>query len=121
MLNSNGDELMCFFESPEDAVRGADAVLARLDTFNAEQNLLSQPFRMRIGIHTGESLLDRKRGVAFSTVLDVAGHLQKHAEPNGVLISEHTHKEIPPDFPFEPAEKLPKEGIPTYKLVGRLD
>lgn len=77
--STNGDELMCFFESTLDAVRSGSAILQRLDAFNEQQNVLSSPFRFRIGIHTGRSLVDGERGVAYSAVLDVAGHLQKAA------------------------------------------
>ncbi len=65
--------------------------------------------------------MDRDRGVAYSDVLDVAGHLQKEADTNGLLISEHTLKKLPEGLPFEPAAPLPKEGIPTYRLVGPID
>ncbi len=65
--------------------------------------------------------MDRRRGVAYSTVLDVAGHLQKHAEHNGLLVSEHTRGVLPEDLPFELAGKLEKEGIPTYRLTGVVD
>ncbi len=109
---------MCFFESAHQAVRGASAVLGRLDGFNAEQNLLPSPFRLRMGVNTGDSLVDRTRGVAFSCVLDTAGHLQKHAETNGLLISEDTLKDLPPGLSFEPAGKLPAQGISTYRLLS---
>lgn len=121
LLNSNGDELMCFFESPHQAVRSASALLVRLDEFNAKENLLGGPFRVRQGVHTGECLVDRRRGIAYSDVLDVAGHLQKHAEPNGLLISQATLDAIPPGLPFEPEGTLPREGIPTHRLAAPLD
>ncbi len=121
LLNCNGDELMCFFEAPLQAVKAASAIMRRLDEFNEKENLLGCPFRLRQGIHTGECLVDRRRGVAYSTVLDVAGHLQKDAEHNGLLVSEHTRGELPEDLPFELAGKLEKEGIPTYRLTGVVD
>ncbi len=121
VLNSNGDELMCFFESPLQAVRCASAVIARLQTFNAEENLLGRPFRLRQGVHTGNSLVDRQRGIAYSLVLDVAGHLQKHADHDGLLISEETFQALPEGLPFEPAGDLENEGIPTYRLSGELE
>ena len=121
LLNCNGDELMCFFENPLQAVKASSAIMSRLDAFNEKENLLGRPFRLRQGIHTGECLVDRRRGVAYSTVLDVAGHLQKHAEHNGLLVSEHTHTALPEGLPFELVGKLPKEGIPTYRLTGAVD
>ena len=117
VLNSNGDELMCFFESTLHAVRSASAILVRLDAFNDEQNVLNSPFRLRIGVHTGSSLVDRKRGVAYSAVLDVAGHLQKAALENGLLVSEDTMQALPDDLPFEPAGVLEPEQIQTYRMM----
>ena len=121
VLNSNGDELMCFFESTLQAVRAASAVLQRLDEFNAVDNVLSSPFRFRIGIHTGQSLVDRARGVAYSAVLDVAGHLQKEADVDGLLISASTLQALPEGLPFESAGELPQEGIPTFRLTSPID
>lgn len=121
VLNSNGDELMCFFESPHQAVRSASAVIQRLSTFNAEENLLPGPFRVRQGVHSGNCLVDLRRGVAYSDVLDVAGHLQKHADTDGLLISEATLQALPEGLPFEAREPLPREGIPTHRLAAPLD
>lgn len=116
-LNSNGDEVMSFFESADDAVRCGGALLERLGEFNATQCRLATPFRVRIGIHTGEALVDRKRGVAFSTALDVAGHLQKHASINGILVSEQTLAMLKETVGFEPAGSLEREGIRTFRLA----
>jgi len=120
ILNSNGDELMCFFESPLQAVRSASSVVTRLVAFNQVNNLLESPFRVRQGAHTGHSLVDRKRGVAYSPILDVAGHLQKDAEIDGLLISQQTLDALPEGLPFEPSAELLREGIPTHRLAGTL-
>ena len=117
VLNSNGDELMCFFESTLSSVDAGRAILDRLRTFNEEQNALPSPFRLRIGIHTGSSLVDKKRGVAYSEVLDVAGHLQKDADKNGLLISEPTYQALLEKVPFEPAGRLEREQIDTYRMI----
>ena len=94
VLNSNGDELMSYFQSAVHGCRASRAILADLARFNAEENELTQPFRLRIGIHTGQSLVDRDRGIAYSPVLDVAGHLQKQAPVDGLLLSEATEKRL---------------------------
>jgi len=117
VLNSNGDELMCFFDSTPKCVESGKAILDRLDTFNEDQNALPSPFRLRIGIHTGSSLVDKKRGVAYSEVLDVAGHLQKDADRNGLLISEPTFLALNQEGPFEPAGRLERENIATYRMI----
>jgi class 3 adenylate cyclase len=103
VLNSNGDELMCFFDATHDAVRAASAILERLDEF-----------------HTGRSLVDRERGVAYSEVLDIAGHLQKAADVNSVFVSQATLDALPEGLPFEPAGTLAHEGIPMYRATAQI-
>jgi len=117
VLNSNGDELMCYFESTLGAVRAASHIIERLGAFNEKQNLLRTPFRFRLGIHTGRSLVDLDQGVAYSSVLDVAGHLQKLAEPDSLLVSEQTLVALPADLPFERAGVMDREGLVYYRLV----
>jgi pSer/pThr/pTyr-binding forkhead associated (FHA) protein len=120
-LNCNGDEIMSFFESAHQAVRCGSAFLRRLEEFNEKENVLDTPFRVRIGIHTGQALVDRQKGVAYSTALDVAGHLQKMAPVDSLLISEQTHEALPAGLPLEPAGTLEREGFPTYRLAGPID
>ncbi len=121
VLNSNGDELMCYFESTLDSVRAGHQVLERLATFNEKQNLLHVGFRFRLGIHTGRSLVDLDQGVAYSPVLDVAGHLQKLAEPNTLFVSQQTIDALPPGLPFERAGTMDREGLAYYRLIGPVD
>ena len=117
ILNSNGDEVMAFFESADAAVRCARALLAALPVWNARENLLEREFRVRIGIHTGRSAVDLASGVAYSPVLDVAGHLQKGAPVGGVLISEATHSALADDRAgFEPGAELARESLKTFVL-----
>ena len=116
VLNSNGDELMCFFTDPEKAVRAAAALLERLGEFNARENLLGLPFRVRQGIHSGSSLVDRVRGVAYSPVLDVAGRLQKFAPVDGLLVSAETLALLPLVMRFAPAEEVGKERIAAHRF-----
>ena len=120
VLNSNGDELMCFFESPMASVEAGIEVLAVLDDFNRNKNMLARPFQFRIGIHTGRSLVDLDRGVAYSSVLDAAGHLQKLALPDSLVISQSTLDALPPGLPFEYAGLVERGGFDYYLFVGEL-
>ena len=83
-------------------------------------NLLVTPFRFRIGIHTGRSLVDLDHGVAYSPVLDSAGHLQKLAQPDSLLISESTLEALPANLPFELVGTVERGGFAYYRLVGEL-
>ena len=95
VLNSNGDELMCFFESATAAVLAGSAILERLADFNRDLNLLGKDFQFRLGAHTGVSLVDLDAGIAYSEVLDTAGHIQKIAETNSLVISQVTLDSLP--------------------------
>jgi pSer/pThr/pTyr-binding forkhead associated (FHA) protein len=116
VLNSNGDELMCFFESAGSALMAGSTILERLDAFNLDQNLLGKDFRFRIGVHTGVSLVDLTSGIAYSEVLDTAGHIQKQAEPNGMLISETTLESMPKGLPVTFVDERKEGDGPLYRL-----
>jgi class 3 adenylate cyclase len=90
ILNCNGDEVMAFFRSADDSVAAGKAIIVRLAQFNQTENLLVRSFRVREGIHTGRSAVDLASGIAYSPVMDAAGHLQKAAPVDGLLISEAT-------------------------------
>lgn len=118
ILNSNGDEVMAFFTSADAALGCARALLAGLHVWNARENLLERGFRVRIGIHTGRSAVDLASGVAYSPVLDVAGHLQKNAPIGGVLISEATYSALVDGrADLEPGAELPRESVKTWVLA----
>ncbi len=122
VLNSNGDELMCFFESAEAAVRAGSTILERLAGFNRDLNLLSQDFRFRLGAHTGASLVDLDAGIAYSEVLDTAGHIQKMAEPNVLVISQVTLDALPNAraLPVESMGEMTGETGPLYRITRTL-
>ena len=118
VLNSNGDEIMAFFDRAADAVACARALLLGMRDWNARENLLEREFRVRIGVHTGRSAVDLASGVAYSPVLDVAGHLQKNAPVGGVLISALTHAELGDETAgLEPGTPLARENMPTWVLA----
>ena len=117
VLNSNGDELMCFFESPLEAVKAGSALIDGLEDFNRRTNLLPVPFRVRVGIHTGRSLVDLERGVAYSEILDVAGHLQKKAATGCVAVSQATLDKLPEGMPFERSGEIDR-GVVYYTMTG---
>lgn len=116
VLNSNGDELMCFFESASSAVLAGSAILERLADFNRDLNLLSKEFSFRLGAHTGMSLVDLDAGVAYSEVLDTAGHIQKLAEPDTLVISQTTLESIPKRIPVTSVGELTGEGRLLYRV-----
>jgi class 3 adenylate cyclase len=120
VLNSNGDEVMAFFEQADAALAGARAILARLPEWNGRENRLANDFQVRIGIHTGRSPVDLERGVAYSPVLDGAGHLQKAAPVGGLLLSKQTFDALRERAGLGPAGVVTKDGIEGYGPEGGL-
>jgi pSer/pThr/pTyr-binding forkhead associated (FHA) protein len=119
ILNSNGDELMCFFESALSAVLAGSAILERLGEFNRHQNLLGRDFQFRLGAHTGVSLVDLDAGIAYSEVLDTAGHIQKLAEPNTLVVSQTTLDSLPGAagaVPATPVGEMTGVAGPLYRI-----
>lgn len=117
VLNCNGDEVMTFFKSADDSVAAGKAIVAGLAHFNQSENLLDRPFRVRAGIHTGRSAVDLASGVAYSPVLDTAGHLQKEAPVDGLLISEETAGELSSREGLVRVGATGKIQVETYRVI----
>lgn len=120
VLNSNGDELMCFFDTAVAAVLAGSAILERLADFNRDLNLLSTDFRFRLGVHSGVSLVDLDAGIAYSQVLDTAGHIQKVAEPNTMVVSQMTLDSLPNKIPATSVAEITSEVGQLYRVDGFL-
>jgi class 3 adenylate cyclase len=117
VLNCNGDEVMTFFKSADDSVAAGKAIVTGLARFNESENLLGRPFRVRAGIHTGRSAVDLATGIAYSPVLDTAGHLQKAAPVDGLLISEETVGELSSREGLVEEGVTGKTSIQAYRVV----
>lgn len=85
-----GDGVTAAFDLPGPAFQAARAMQSGLFEFNAFRNKLEQEFVLRIGVHSGKVMApghDVKQ-VNFASVIDIAAHLQKLADPGTVVISE---------------------------------
>lgn len=92
-----GDGLIAIFDEPETAVGVGRALLDSLSTFNTPRyNRLTSRLQLRLGIHTGRILPGDAEGLGriASPTLDLAGHLQKSAEPDQMALSETTHARL---------------------------
>jgi class 3 adenylate cyclase len=89
MQSAAGDGVMCVFPTDLGAVRAARELQEGLARFNAEQNRLPTPFRIRCGASTGEVAMEPgvPIGHLYSAVIDRAAALQKRAEAGDILVS----------------------------------
>jgi len=116
-----GDGSMSCFGTSQNAVNAAIELLKNIGEFNREQNKLPKPFVPRCGVNTGGVFEDESIPLEkmFSPVIDFAGHLQKEAPPNGLLISETTYNEINNTTDFHRArEKVDGEKVWKYGVPG---
>ncbi len=114
VLNSNGDEVMAFFESADSALASARDLIRDLPQFNDRQNLLGDGFQIRVGIHTGRSAVDLASGIAYSPVLDGAGHLQKAAQVDSLLLSNETYEALSDASGLRSVGESGKRGIDAW-------
>jgi CheY-like chemotaxis protein len=87
-----GDGIMTCFESASAAVNGMVQILSQLSAFNGKRNQLSKDFALRIGMHTGSVIVEKNGRIneMFSETLDIAGHIQKAAAKDSLVVSEAT-------------------------------
>jgi class 3 adenylate cyclase len=118
LLNRAGDGAIYLFGDPDKAVEAARQTLKELVVFNQKTKTIKGNFAIRVGLNSGEIIEDpdRKNADIFSDVLDIAGHLQKMAKNNQVLISETTYQELKNKGLFESEGKSEKDNILTYTL-----
>lgn len=101
------DGQMAAFRSPAAAVACAQEVFRGLPAFNREVSKLRVPFRLRAGAHSGTVSTDDETPMeAISDAsIDVAGHLQKYADPGSLWISEDLFWELSNPDGFEEADR----------------
>ena len=83
------DGVMVCFSDIEHAVRAGKDVILRLENFNKNVKLIRQNFAVRCGVNAGYVHFDEATPLEEMSdrVIDIAGHMQKHAEPNSVAVA----------------------------------
>jgi class 3 adenylate cyclase len=106
---------MACFVAASDAVAAAHSIFENLDDFNQNENRLQKTFRLRMGIHTGSVIVEKSGRIneMFSEALDVAGHIQKSAEPNRIEISTDTLHSLDDRNQWETTERI-LDGSAVY-------
>jgi class 3 adenylate cyclase len=90
------DGVMVCFLQRELAVGAAQRILQNLDPLNATSNRLRKPFRARCGLHEGEVPIyeDTNLDRLADRVIDIAGHMQKNANPNTLWLSDAVYEQL---------------------------
>jgi len=122
-LTSNGalkstwtpDGVMACFPNIDAAVRTARDVIVGLDAFNKNVKTLRQDFRVRCGINQGYVHFDESVPLeeVSDRVIDIAGHMQKHAKPNTICIARSAVEPLQERNGFVPAGRV-VDGYEVY-------
>lgn len=101
------DGSMACFNSVESAISAAKESLFELKRFNLEQKKINRDFMIRCGIHAGHIYYDEQLPLEEITdqVIDIAGHMQKHAEPGTIAISKLSIKPVENPAGFRDLDK----------------
>jgi class 3 adenylate cyclase len=115
------DGVMVCFLQVDVAVAAAQSVLRRLRKFNRSENLLKTRISVRCGLNEGEVPIfeDSKLEKIAHQVLDVTGHMQKHANPDTLWLSAEVFKRLDDKSGFRPASKE-VDGHQVYEWSARL-
>ena len=84
------DGIMACFSNIDTAVKTGKDVIRGLRRFNGELKLMKSDFRVRCGVNSGFVYMDDEVPLedVSDRVIDIAGHMQKHAEPMTVSIAK---------------------------------
>jgi class 3 adenylate cyclase len=96
------DGVMACFLDPELALRATQHVLDALESFNKQENQLRTPFKIRCGLNDGDVAIfdDSALEKISDHAIDIAGHMQKYAGENELLLSAEVYEKLgsPPGF-----------------------
>jgi len=118
VISTAGDGAVCSFTNCPDALRAAQRVQTDLPRFNRDQNRLTTPFRLRIGLHAGEVAANLNE-VEFTAVIDIAAHVQDVAPIGGIAVSESVLRHFEEDE-FLPIAKV-VDGQRVFLAINPTD
>ncbi len=86
VISTAGDGAVAAFRGVPEALHAAKSIQAEMSRFNAEVNRLGTPFRLRIGIHAGQTRAGLDE-VPFNELIDIAAHVEQNAPVGGIAVT----------------------------------
>ncbi|HUL44179.1 MAG TPA: guanylate cyclase [Bacteroidota bacterium] len=110
------DGVMSAFTTVDAAVRAAREVIGKLGEFNRGVKTIRRDFEVRCGVNSGFVYFDESLPLEeiSDRVIDIAGHMQKHAKPNSVCVAKPAIEPLNDRNGFEPAGKM-IDGYEVYE------
>jgi hypothetical protein len=119
VLRSKGDDILCIFDQPADAIRAALDIHAHTHNFPAT---VTEALAMRIGINSGPALLSEND--VFGEAVNIAARISSLAKAEQTIISSQTAALIDrtPNGLIRPMGEVSLKGIPgpvkLYELLA---
>lgn len=107
------DGIMAAFSSTDQAVSAAQQLISELDHFNKFVKKMQTDFQVRCGINSGMIYFDPDEPLEHISdrVIDIAGHMQKEAEPNTINIAKSAIAPLEKTGGFTSSEKVIDEQV----------
>lgn len=111
------DGMMACLPTLDAAVKAARDVIDGLDAFNKHVSTFKKDFKAKCGINAGYVYYDESVPMEEMSdrVIDVAGHMQKHAAPNTICLAKNIIKPLQEASHFIPISKV-IDGYEVYML-----
>jgi len=110
------DGVMICFLDRDKALASAKTILEKLELFNRRDNKLNTPFQIRSGMNEGDVAIfdDTNLEKVVDHVIDVAGHMQKHAAPDTLWLSDELYQALEDRSGFGPVNTV-VDGLAAYE------
>ena len=113
------DGIMACFSNIDTAVKTGKDVIRGLKQFNRDIKLMKSEFRVRCGVNSGYVYMDDEVPLeeVSDRVIDIAGHMQKHAEPMTVSVAKTVVEPLTDREGFQETPKI-VDGYQVYAWSG---
>ena len=91
LVKTMGDGTLSYFDAPRDAVLCGVQIQKSVAEFNGAKQP-KVPIQVRIGIHTGQGLVEKKD--IYGDVVNVASRIETQGNPGEVYLSEDTYNAL---------------------------
>ena len=92
VIKTIGDEVMCTFQHPDDAIRAAVEMNRAVDRPSGQDNPQIPSVQVAIGMHCGPVI--RTGGDVFGDTVNVAARIAKLAKPRQILLTDPVSQSI---------------------------
>ena len=92
VIKTIGDEVMCTFQHPDDAICAAVEMNRAVDGRSGQDNPQMPPVQVAIGMHCGPVI--RTGGDVFGDTVNVAARIVKLAKPRQILLTEPVSQSV---------------------------